>query len=540
MTMRNALRGRQLCVSSPGATVADGRSGHQGRRAKVAGALAAALMAAGCTPGPAFVHPSAPPVEGYLPASQKQATPPGTAGAATQRFCAGATPPARWWRLFHCKRISDLVALAVQHNPTIAAAHAALAQAQASMRGSEAVFYPQVTANATSSRQLVPGSAFGGSFPNRTYTLHTATLQVGYYPDLFGLNRLVYEASDAQVEVQRDRMEATYLSLESQVVATALKQASLREQIEATRAIIASERKMLKLARVRYKAGETTQLDVFTQQSQLSSSEAGLPPLQQALGVATNQLAVLAGQFPAQWTQAPLNLSEVKLPLDLPVSLPSTLVRQRPDIRAAVATLRERNAQVGESIAQRYPQLQLTAQLGSEAVSAGSMFTAGSEMWKLLADFTAPVFDGGKFKAQQQQAKAAYRAAQADYASSVLGAFQQVANALGAIQHDGRALRARLRAYQAAKQALALLNTQYRAGAVDYLHLLNGQVTYSQARIAYVQARAQRYIDTAALFDALGGGWWPTQATDKGEPAAAPHGQPTSTGNKESAPTGAT
>ena len=209
-------------------------------------------------------------------------------------------------------------------------------------------------------------------------------------------------------------------------------------------------------------------------------------------------------------------------------------MRQRPDIRAAVATLRQRNAQVGESIAKRYPRLQLTAQLGSEAVSAGSMFTAGSEMWKLLADFTAPVFEGGKFKAQQQEAKAAYRAAQADYASSVLGAFQQVANALRAIQHDGRTLRARLRAYQAAKQALNLLNTQYRAGAVDYLHLLNGQVTYSQARIAYVKARAQRYIDTAALFDALGGGWWPAQSGTPDKSAPPAHAEPASTRQKES------
>ncbi|MEJ2687086.1 MAG: efflux transporter outer membrane subunit [Gammaproteobacteria bacterium] len=531
------MRCRPACVPLSGSGAPAGGhagSGHLIRRARAIGALTAALVTVGCTPGPAFVHPSAPPVKGYLPASQKQTTAPGKAGPAMQRFRKGVTPPHRWWHLFHCDRISNLVALAVKHSPTIAAAHATLAQAQASMRANESVFYPQVTANATTSRQLVPGSAFGGSFPNRTYTLHTASLQVGYYPDLFGLNRLVYEASGAQVEVQRDRMEATYLSLESQVVTTALTQASLREQIQATHAVIASEKKMLHLARVRYKAGETTQLDVFSQQSQLSSSEASLPPLEQALDAATNQLAVLAGQFPANWTHAPLKLSEVKLPLHLPVSLPSALVRQRPDIRAAVATLRERNAQVGESIAKRYPRLQLTAQLGSEAVSAGSMFTAGSEMWKLLADFTAPVFEGGKFKAQQQQAKAAYRAAQADYATSVLGAFQQVANALRAIQHDGRTLRARLRAYQAAKQALGLLNTQYRAGAVDYLHLLNGQVTYSQARIAYVKARAQRYIDTAALFDALGGGWWPAQSRDSDKSPPPAHSEPASTRQQES------
>lgn len=473
------------------------------------GVLAAALLAAGCTPGPAFVHPASPAVQGYLPSSERQSAPAAKAGPPVQRIERGVAPPDRWWGLFHCKRLDGLVGLAVQHSPTVAAAQANLAQAEAAMRASEAVFYPQVSGDMQAARQRIPGSAFGGNFPTRTYTLHTATLDVGYYPDLFGLNRLVYRASSAAVDVQRYRMEATYLSLESQVVTTALKQASLREQIRATRAIIASEKKMLGVARVRYRAGETTRLDLLSQQTQLNATEATLPPLQQALDTATNNLAVLAGQYPANWARAPLTLSEVRLPLKLPVSLPSALVRQRPDIRAAVATLRQSNAQVGEAVAQRYPTFELTAQFGSEASTMGTLFSVQSEMWKLLGDLTVPVFDGGKLAAQEQQARAAYRVALAEYTSSVLGAFQQVADALRAVQNDGRTLSAEQRSYQAAGQALDVLRAQYRAGAVDYLKLLTGQVQYNQARIAYVKARAQRYIDTAALFDALGGGWWP-------------------------------
>ncbi len=429
--------------------------------------------------------------------------------AVAQTLEYGASVNPEWWKGFGSSALDQLVAQALAHNPDLAAAQATLEEAQYNLKAAKGVFYPQVSLGLAGSRNRTAGALANGSLEPQLYNLYTGAVSVSYYPDVFGLNRLVTRGEQAQVDVARDQLTAARLTIEGNVVTTALDLAALEDEVAATEQTVRDQQQILDLTRTQYQFGSASQFDVLTQQSQLASSEAQLPQLEQARDQARHLLATYLGEFPSETggLNAPA-LADLHLPATLPMSLPSTLVQERPDIRAAEAQLRAANAQVGEAVARMYPSLQLTGNFGSQSNDSGTLFDPASRIWNLAASIVLPLFEGGTLEAQKHATEAAYRAVFANYQSTVLGAFRNVADVLRALQHDSALLDAETRALQSAQRAFALVQTQYQAGAVDYLGLLISETQYQNARIAFLQAEAQRYADTAALYVALGGGEW--------------------------------
>lgn len=470
-------------------------------RCRSLGTVAVLLSLAGCALGPIYHKPSPPGITRYVPATAPQAPVKGA-----QIFQYGQTAASDWWRMFHSSRLDQLVALALARNPSLQASEASLREAHANLQAAMGIFYPQVNAGLSGERQRTSGAQVGGSSPANVFSLYTGTVGISYYPDVFGINRYVYRQAKAQEDVARDVLDAARLSLEGNVVQTALSAAAVQAQITATTDIVSNEQRLLALTQQRYRIGAASYLEVVAQKSQLASDEATLPPLKQALDSDQNALAALSGRYPAQWSQEVLSLTKLHLPAKLPVSLPSALVAKRPDIRAAEAQLRAANASVGEAVARMYPLLDITASWGGQSVNSNTLFDSANRIWSLAGNLTAPIFEGGTLEAQKHAAQAAYSASFAQYKVTVLGAFQQVADTLRALQHDAEALNALDDELKSATTTLQLTQDQYRVGAVDYLSLLSAEAGYSRARIGYVQALAQRYTDTAALFVALGGG----------------------------------
>lgn len=484
--------------------------------------LAAGSLAtlASCAVGPAY-HPPAPPkVQGYTLAPVAATIPAAHAGSAkagvAQTFAFGAMVNPDWWKAFGSPDLDRLVSQALTRNPNLAAAQATLEEAQYNLKAAKGVFYPQVSLGLAGERTRTSGAASGGFAGPQLYNLYTGQVSVSYYPDVFGLNRLVTRGEQAQVDVARDQLSAARLTIEGNVVNVALDLAALNEEVSATEQTVADQRQVLELTQTRYRLGAASQFDVLTQESQLASSEARLPQLEQARDAARHLLATYLGEFPSETgaLHTP-ELADLRLPATLPVSLPSALLRERPDILAAEAQLRAANAQVGEAVARMYPNLQLTGDFGDQSNNGGKLLDPASRIWDLAASLVLPLFEGGALEAQKQATEAAYRVVFANYQNTVLGAFRNVADVLRALQHDSAAFDAEARALQSAQQAFALVRVQYQAGAVDYLSLLTSETQYQNARIAYVQAQAQRYADTAALYVALGGGEWATSGSEQ-------------------------
>jgi NodT family efflux transporter outer membrane factor (OMF) lipoprotein len=478
------------------------------RRARPATAatVAVVLVLAGCTLGPDFLRPGAPDVEGYtadpLPEQTASAD---IAGGAAQKFVTGQDIPGQWWELFHSKPLSKLVEEALRANPDLAAAHAALRQAKENVYAEEGAQYPEVDANAGISRQKVSKATAGRS---TTYSLYNASVSVSYVLDVFGGIRRQVESLEAQAENQRFQVEAAYLTVTSNVVTAAIQEASLRAQIAATRDIIKAESEQLSVLQQQFGLGGVSKSDVLLQEATLRQAQATLPPLQKQLAQIRNQLSALAGRFPSQDRGEIFELAELKLPQDLPVSLPSKLVEQRPDVRAAEAQMHSASAQIGVATANQFPQFTLSADFGTTALQVGSLATPGTAAWSVASALAQPLFDAGTRLHQKRAAVAAYDQAAAQYRSAALTAFQNVADTLRALQSDADALRAQVEAERSAANSLAIAREQFKVGAISYPSLLNAQETYLQARISLVQAQATRYADTAALFQALGGGWW--------------------------------
>ncbi|MGA9853209.1 MAG: efflux transporter outer membrane subunit [Gammaproteobacteria bacterium] len=479
------------------------------------GVLAVGLLGTlvSCAVGPSYHKPAAPAVRGYtavpfaatIPAAQSVSSP--VAGA--QRLEYGASVNPEWWKKFGSPVLDQLVAQALAHNPDLAAAQATLQEAQYNLKAANGAFYPQVSLGLGGERTRTSGASSGGLTGPQLYNLYTGAVSVSYYPDVFGLNRLVARGEQAQVDVVRDQMVAARLTIEGNVVNTALDLAALEDEVSATEQTIRDQQQILDLTRTQYRFGSASQFDVLTQKSQLASSEAQLPQFAQARDEARHLLATYLGRFPseADGLSVPA-LADLHLPATLPLSLPSTLVQERPDILAAEAQLRAANAQVGEAVARMYPNLQLTGDFGDQSNNGGQLFNPASRIWDLAASLVLPLFEGGTLEAQKHAAESAYVAVFANYQSTVLGAFRNVADVLRALQHDSVLLDAEARALEDAQQAFALVRTQYQTGAVDYQSLLTSEIQYQNARIAFVQAQAQRYADTAALYVALGGGEW--------------------------------
>lgn len=488
--------------------------GSHARAARLTAGLsvaAACLAMCGCTVGPDFRAPAAPAATGYTAtALPPETTTSPVAGGAAQRLVAGADIPAQWWELFHSPELDHVIRQALKDNPTLAAAQATLLQARENLRariGTE--YYPGVDASLTGQRQQATGAAFGqpgaGTF---IYSLFNATVNVSYTLDVFGGGRRELEGLRSQVDYQRFQLEGAYLTLASNIVTTAVQEASLRAQLKATRGIITLQERQLELVERQFQLGGASRADILAQEAQLAQSRTGLPPLEKELAQTRNLMAVYTGKLPSEATLPEFSLDKLNLPGELPLSLPSSLVRQRPDIRASEELLHAAGAQVGVATANLYPQITLNGSMGSQATRVQDLFTSGTFIWSLGAGLTQPLFHGGELTAKRRAAVAALDQASAQYRETVLQAFQNVADVLQALESDTAALKAQSEAERTARDSLELTQRQFVLGAVSYLSLLNAERQHQQALLSLVQARAARFADSAALFQAMGGGWW--------------------------------
>jgi NodT family efflux transporter outer membrane factor (OMF) lipoprotein len=468
------------------------------------------LLLCGCVVGPEFKKPAAPTNAGYTagPLSTTSNTL-GVSGGEAQQFVDGPDIPGEWWTLFLSKPLNDLIERSLKTNPDIKAAQAALTVARENTLAQRGFYYPNLSAGFTAahsktSNVVSPFTASGAL----TYSLYTPQVSVSFAPDVFGLNRRTVESLKAQQEQARFALAATHITLSTNVVAGAIQEASLRAQIDAARELITINTNMLEILRTQYAKGYVSRLDVAAQESQLAQVTATLPPLVKQLAQQRDLLSVLSGSFPNQGLPEKFELASLQLPQELPVSLPSQLVEQRPDVRQAEENLHCASALIGVAVANRLPSFVLTADTGSMALIFSKMFSAGSGFWDLGVGVAQPVFAGGTLLHRERAARAAYTQAAEQYRSTVLTAFQSVADTLNALQQDAEALKTAAAAKEAAAVTLDLAKKQYQTGYVNYLALLNAEQSYQQALINLVQAQANRYADTAALFQALGGGWW--------------------------------
>ena len=513
---------------------------------RIAVIVAAATAAAACAVGPRYHRPEAPANAGYAPAPlpESSASAP-VHGGESQRLVSGQDIPFEWWKLFKSPALDALVDRAFETNPTVAAAQAALVQAQELVYAQQGYFFPSVGASYDFQRTKIagnftvdesPGTQGNGdnlnppllslnTFPHTAplyYNYHTAELTVGFVPDVFGANRRQVESLQAQRDVQRFALEATYITLASNVVASAIQEASLRAQIEATRQIIAADEKSLQLLREQFQMGYAMRIDVAAQETALAQAKATLPPLRAQLAQTRDLIRALVGQLPSQDVAETFELDALQLPPELPLSLPAKIIEQRPDVRAAEAQLHSANAQVGVALAAMLPQVSISGTYGGNADQFAWMFRRGGPFWTLVGNASQPLFEGGTLLHQKRAATEALKQAAAQYQSSVLTAYQNVADTLHASLSDADTLAANVRAEEAARVTFDLTRRQMEVGYVNYLTLLNAETTYQQAVLQRVQAQAIRYGDTVAMFQALGGGWWNRPSAEHAVSAQSP------------------
>lgn len=465
----------------------------------------------GCTVGPNFRAPPSPDVKAYTekPIPAETVSAPGLGGA-PQQLVYGLDIPGQWWTLFRSEALDLLIRRAIAENPTLAAAQASLRQAGENLRArTGTVIYPGVDANLSATRQRVSGASSGLSddFAN-TFSLFNASVTVSYALDIFGGGRRELEGLRARVDFQHYMLEGAHLTLTSNIVTAAVKDASLRAQLRAYGEIVASQTKQLDMVEHQALVGRASHTDILAQQTQLAQTKAILPTLEKELAQNRNLLAVLSGQFPGKAALPEFQLEGLQLPRELPVSLPSSLVRNRPDIRAVEELLHAAGANVGVATANLYPQITLAAGAGTSGLQLENLFLPGTLAWSAGAGLLQPLFHGGELTAKRRAAIAAYDQALAQYRETVLKAFQDLADVLQALETDARTLRARAEAEAIARESLVLTEKQFQFGATSYLTLLNAQRQHQLALVTLVQAQSMRFADTAALFQALGQGWW--------------------------------
>jgi len=479
------------------------------------------IALAGCTVGPNFKRPEVPANADY---SREKLTATAQAdidaGGAAQRLIAGMDIPGQWWALFRSPTLNALVEEALRANPDVSAAQAALRQANELVYADQASLFPSVNANASKTREKVSGVT-AGLPESPILTVSSASLNVSYAPDVFGGTRRQIESTTAQAEYERFQLEATYLTLTANVVNTAISLASVRDQVAATETIIRLQSDQLDVLQAQRRLGAIGDSDVLTQQTALAQTRATLPPLQKQLAQTRNQLMAYLGRFPNQDRGEAFNLASLHLPEELPVSLPSAIVGQRPDVRSAQAQLHQASANIGVAVANQLPQFSITGSLGSTAASGTKLFSAGTGVWSLAGAIAQPIFDAGALEHRKRAAVAAYDESAARYRGTVITAFQDVANSLRALEADADALNQQVVAERSAQANLDLVQDQFKLGAVAYINLLNAQQSYQNTVLSRVKAQAARYSDTTALFQALGGGWWNRTDVDpatKGKP----------------------
>ena len=495
-------------------------------------ALLPLVLAAGCAVGPDFKRPDAPRANAYAPTSavtEATASAPVQAGE-SQRFNTQADIPFDWWTLFQSPRINSLIQRSFKANPNIEAAQAALKQAQENVIAQRGFYYPTVGAGYSPSRNKLAGN-MGGNSPGvqgngnviqtysnpagpapyngpAYYNFHVAQLSLGFVPDVFGLNKRLVESAEAQKDIQKFQLEATYITLASNIVAAAVQEASLRAQIAAMDKIVGINRENLEIVKKQLQLGDVSELDVALQESALAQTEQALIPLKRQLEQTRDLIRALAGNLPNEDVEEKFELSELHLPQELPLSLPSRIVEQRPDVRAAEEQLHFASAQAGVAIANRLPQFAVTADVGGMADTPSWMFRSGGGFFNLAASVSQTIFDGGTLRARSHAAEQALIQAGAQYRGTVISALQNVADTLYTIQSDADTLKAASRTEQAMLSARDLTRKQFEEGNVSYQTQLLAEQNYQQAVINLIQAQTSRFGDTAALYQALGGGWW--------------------------------
>jgi NodT family efflux transporter outer membrane factor (OMF) lipoprotein len=469
------------------------------------------VLLCGCAVGPDFHRPASPTDAGFAPKALPAASASAAAyGGDVQRLVSGQDIRFDWWTAFKSPQLNSLVERALRANPTIESAKAALRQAHELTLAQKAAFWPTVQAGFTPSRNLTATGAVSAASANGApyYSLYTAQVSVSYAPDVFGGTRRAVESQQAQEDNQRFEMEAAYLTLASNVVAAAIQEVSTRAQIAATEDIIKVNTRSLEILHNQQKVGYAMGIDVAAQEAALAQVEQTLPPLQKQLEQTRDQIRALAGNLPNQDVAEMFTLTSLHLPREIPLSLPSKIIEQRPDIRAAEEQMHSASASVGVAVNDMLPQISLTPFIGTEANSLGGLFGPSTYFWSLVGNATQTVFDGGALLHKKRAADEALIQSAAQYRSTVISAFQNVADTLHALLSDADALKAAVASERAARRTLDLTRRQSQVGYVNFLTLLQAEQAFQTATINLVQAQASRFSDTAALFQALGGGWW--------------------------------
>lgn len=467
-----------------------------------------ALALSGCTVGPDFSVPSAPAVFGYTRDKLTSTSSAEGPGGGRQRFINGADVTGEWWAVFRSQQITAFVREAVQNHPDLVAAQAALRQAREIAAADTSALWPSITGDASATRERVPAAQSGQSGPPSLFTLYNTSLPVSFAPDVFGGKRRGIEADLANAEYQRFEFEATYLTLTANVVATAISDASYAEQIRVTRQQIDDQRRLVALLESQFALGAVAQTDVLTQKAQLAQSVATLPPLEKSRAQNRNQLMAYLGRLPSQDNGESVRLDDLHLPHKLPLTVPSLLVRQRPDIRAAEAEVHQASANVGVATANMLPNITLSASGGSSALALSALFTPQTMAWSAAASVAAPIFDAGSLFHTKESKVAALEQAMAQYRSTVIAAFQNVADSLRALEFDAALLKTQIDAEKTASESLRISQAQFKAGGTTFITVINAEQTLLTARTNRVKAQASRYADTVSLFQSLGGGWW--------------------------------
>lgn len=469
-----------------------------------------AALPMGCTVGPHFHAPIAPPVAQYTAHALPQHTIETEKADLPQHFVLGKTIPEAWWELFHSVEMNRLIEKGFAHNPTVEAAQAALCAAKANLSAEiGTTLFPSINATGVGQKQASSGIFFSTPTHSATiFNLFNAQANISYMLDLFGKGRRQVEASQAQVDYQRYELEATYLSLAANIVTTTITNAQLASELTINRTLVHIEETLLDIVAQQYALGAVPKSDLLSQETQLAQTRALLPPLEKKLSQTEHALAALIGEYPSKHTVPPFLLEQFHLPETLPLSFPAKLVKQRPDIKASEAQLHETSAQIGIATAQLLPQFTLNGVYGWESLELHNLFSPNQLIWNYALQISQPLFQGGARFAQRKAALYNYRQALAQYQNTVLQAFQNVADVLRAIETDAQEFHYQRKAENIAKALLEITTQQYKIGSTPFINVLYSERQYQKTLHARIQAQAARFIDTAALFQALGGKWW--------------------------------
>jgi NodT family efflux transporter outer membrane factor (OMF) lipoprotein len=473
------------------------------------------LALCSCAVGPDFVRPAPPTTERYTEQTLPNQTV--TAAGTSQRFISGEEVPADWWKYFQSDALNQIVANAMKNNPTVQAAQASLRRSQDNLQAGYGVFYPQFSLSASAGRYQNAPIQQGSTSLTSIFNLMTISGMISYAIDVFGRSQRTVEGLKAQVENQRDLTQAAYITLAANVVNTTIARAAYLAQIQSTEEMLKLEREQLQVTEAQVTAGTVPFSNVLTLRSLIASNEGALAPLRQKVSQAEHLLATLQGLEPSAVKLPDIDLAALHLPTSIPVSLPSEMVRQRPDILAAEAQMHVASANIGVATAAMFPSFSLSGTYGTSSSSFANLTPDSQTFWSIGPSASLPVFQGGALWFGRQAAIDAFEQSQQTYRQTVLTAFAQVADSLTALQYDAQAVQALLEASNSADEALKIAGVNYRAGLISYLDVLFADIQLHQANIAFLQALAQRHQNTVALFVALGGGWWSAPGATRDE-----------------------